>query len=89
MFAKTATTTFFNNNNSSSPKSFRKQFHLRTISANRDGSARKYQKVRYKGNAFGGYNLADTDHPRKTNLIQRKQEVLKIAAENYLMVRRL
>ena len=62
MFAKTATTTFFNNNNSNSPKS---KFHLRTIS----GDRKSYQRVRYKGNAFGGYGLADTDHPRKTNLI--------------------
>ena len=62
MFAKTATTTFFNRNSSNSPKG---KFHLRTISSNK----RDYQKVRYKGNAFGGYGLADTDHPRKTNLI--------------------
>ena len=33
--------------------------------------------------------MDDTDFPRKTNLRSRKQDVLKIAAENYLMVRRL
>ena len=62
---------------------------MRTISASREVNGRKYQKVRYKGNAFGGYVMDDTDYPRKTNLRSRKQDVLKIAAENYLMVRRL
>ena len=62
---------------------------MRTISASREVNGRPYQKVRYKGNAFGGYVMADSDYPRKTNLVRRKQDVLKIAAENYHMVRRL
>ena len=56
--------------------------HKRVISASREvtgretpqpGSARNaYAKVRYNGNAFGGFHMTDSDFPRKSNLFDRK-----------------
>ena len=43
----------------------------------------QYVKVRYNGNAYGGFQMTDSDFPRKTNLRDRKQKVLKIANENF------
>ena len=36
-------------------------------------SRQQYAKVRYNGNAFGGFNMSDSDFPRKSNLNERKQ----------------
>jgi hypothetical protein len=46
-------------------------------------------KYNYYGGAFGGFRMTDTDFPRKTNLSDRKKSVLKIAAENFRLVKRL
>jgi len=43
----------------------------------------QYVRVRYRGNAFGGFNMTDSMFPRKSNLSERKQKVLRIAAENF------
>ena len=51
--------------------------------------ANQYARVRYNGNAFGGFHMTDSEFPRKSNLNDRKQAVLKIAAENFEMVKRL
>ena len=52
----------------------------------RDG---QYMRVRYNGNAFGGFQMTDSLFPRKSNLSDRKQKVLQIAAENFQMAKRL
>ena len=49
----------------------------------------RYVRVRYNGNAFGGFQMTDSLFPRKSNLCDRKQKVLRIAAENFQMVQRL
>ena len=77
-----------------SPISNKKQFHKRMISASREVTGKqsagaKYARVRYNGNAFGGFNMTDQYYPRKSNLETRKMRVLTIAAENYSMVQRL
>ena len=46
----------------------------------------QYMRVRYNGNAFGGFQMTDSLFPRKSNLNERKQKVLRIAAENFQMV---
>ena len=46
-------------------------------------------RVRYNGNAFGGFQMTDSLFPRKSNLSDRKQKVLQIAAENFQMAKRL
>ena len=51
--------------------------------------ANQYARVRYNGNAFGGFHMTDSEFPRKSNLNDRKQAVLRIAAENFEMVKRL
>ena len=48
-----------------------------------------YPRYRYNGNAFGGFAMTDSLYPRKSNLSDRKHQVLKIAAENFQMVKRL
>lgn len=48
-----------------------------------------YPRRRYNGNAFGGFNMTDSDYPRKSNLNVRKSTVLKIAAENFKMIKRI
>lgn len=40
---------------------------------------RHNQIAMYKGNAFGGFNMTDSLYPRKSNLNDRKHDVLKIA----------
>lgn len=60
-----------------------RQFHRRVISASREVTGQKtpsasafrgqYAKVRYNGNAFGGFHMTDSDFPRKSNLSDRKQ----------------
>ena len=95
MITEDGRTTIFSHspNNSLHPN----QVHNRMISASREvtgksnvGSLRynprEYVKVRYSGNAYGGFHMTDSDYPRKTNLRDRKQEVLKIATENYKLV---
>ena len=36
----------------------------------------QYARVRYNGNAFGGFQMTDSLFPRKSNLSDRKQRVL-------------
>lgn len=71
--------------NSPGDRSDRRQPHRRVISTSREvtgirtphhpGSVRssQYARVRYNGNAFGGFNMTDSDFPRKSNLSDRKQ----------------
>jgi len=47
------------------------------------GNSGQYPQVRYNGNAFGGFNMTDSLYPRKSNLNDRKKDVLKVAAENF------
>ncbi len=60
--------------------------HLRRISASREVTGTntskrygmavtpsKYVKVRYNGNAYGGFHMPDSDFPRESNLNDRKQ----------------
>ena len=71
----------------------KQQFHKHVISASREvngkGGHNNFGQKRYSGAAFGGFRMTDSDYPRKSNLYQRKMQVLKIAAENYEMVKRL
>lgn len=66
----------------------------RQISASREVTGKlprdtQYAKYRYNGNAFGGFRMLDTEFPRNSNLRERKREVLRIAASNFEMVKRL
>lgn len=47
------------------------------------GVTARSQYVRYNGSAYGGFNMTDSIYPRKSNLNERKHDVLRIAAENY------
>ena len=80
-----------------------KQFHHRAINNSREIQSTlpvsnsqnylsrnsPYPRRRYNGNAFGGFNMSDSDFPRKSNLNVRKKAVLRIAAENFAMIKRI
>lgn len=61
----------------------------REVNGHSSISSDRHTRVRYNGNAFGGFHMSDSHFPRKSNLSDRKHMVLKIAAENFNMVRRL
>ena len=45
--------------------------------------------VGYTRSFYGKYGISDANFNQESNLLQRKDEVLRIAAENYKMVQRL
>ena len=50
---------------------------------------KKWNNLSYNGGMFGGFKMTDSSYPRKTNLNERKKSVLKIASENFRLVKRL
>ena len=48
-----------------------------------------HSPVGYTRSFYGKYGISDANFNRDSNLLQRKDEVLRIAAENYKMVQRL
>ena len=52
-------------------------------------SSRSKNNYHYYGGAFGGFRMSESEFPRKTNLLDRKRSVLKIARENFKLVKRL
>lgn len=49
-------------------------------------SSRSRNNYHYYGGAFGGFKMSESEFPRKTNLLDRKRSVLKIARENFKLV---
>ena len=74
-------------------------FHIRMISASREVTGKsvtnnftpksKGISFNYYGGAFGGFKMSESEFPRRTNLVDRKKSVLKIATENFKLVKRL
>ena len=64
------------------------QFNKRKFSASLEVHGTP-QSSRVSGSGYGKVKIFENQPVRKTNLTQRKNEVLRIAAENFKLVRRL